>query len=131
LCGNAECNYAAYNEKGEALSLYEAIMPYTWLYFVYGGKEESFYVLVPPAMLDYLPEEKKKRMLGYALRVIRRLLELYEEDVLAYCVSGDEVINKIALVMCCAFMPYFCGQYDPLKLYYSVLAGVYKLNRAE
>jgi len=125
LCGGAECNYAVYNEKGEALNLYEVITSYSPLYLVYNGKEEGFYVLIPPTLLDYLPERKRKKMLGYVLRVVRKIFELYEEDELAYCMSGDEAINKIALVMCRAFMPHLHEQCErnPLELYYSALSA--------
>jgi len=140
LCGGVDCEYALYSEGGEALSgrkaFDELIMPHAWLHLAYVGGDEAYYLLIPPLLLDYLPEQKRKAMLGYALRVIRRLLELYEEDALSYSIKSDELIYKIARVNCWSFMPRICEWREDraLEQYYKILSSVYEIpavNRME
>jgi len=133
LCNNVDCEYALYSEEGEALSgrkaFDELIMPHTWLHLAYVGGDEAYYLLFPPSLLEYLPEQKRETMLGYALRVIRRLLELYEEDVLSYSIKSDELIYKIARVICWSFMPRICEWHEDraLEQYYQILSSVYEI----
>jgi len=110
----------------------EVVMPHTWFYLAHPGvdSEGGFYLLIPQPILEHLYEGKRKHMMGYVLRVVKRLLDLEIEDVLGFAVKSEEVVKKIASTMCWAFAPRFCEYFDdPLSWYYNELAQIYGIGK--
>lgn len=120
-------------EHVHARVMFEEVMPYTWFYLVHPGEADGgggFYLLIPQQILEHLYEEKRKRMLGYVLRVAKRLLDLQIEDVLSFAIKSEEVVKKIASTMCWAFASRFCEYFDdPLSWYYNELMQIYKIEK--
>jgi len=110
----------------------EAIMPYTWFYLAHPGVNSGggFYLLIPLPILERLYEEKRRHMLGYVLRVVKRLLDLEIEDTLGFAVKSEEVVKKIASTMCWAFASRVCEYVDdPLSWYYDELMKIYRIEK--
>jgi len=110
----------------------EVVMPHTWFYLAHPGVDSGggFYLLIPQPILERLYEEKRRRVLGYVLRVVKRLLDLEIEDTLSFAVKSEEVTKKIASTMCWAFAPRFCEYFDdPLSWYYNELMQIYKIEK--